>query len=186
MHTHTHYVPPNLINVLPPGHLSPATPDSLLLAKDLLNVYNSPEMKELICETRLLASVDLSTLDSCTKLTAFYSNVVNFLYAHCVMVCAAGEDGEGSALLRGQASLAELQKSSVLQAAVFSHLGYRVGQLGLVSCHDLHYSILRRGLSSLSLLSGAPLHCRIGGQRAIGKYTYVFCNNNYVCVHVHA
>ena len=139
--------------------------DGTVSTEDLRSVYNSPQMKELLSRTALLASADLRTLVTTPELTCFYANVANFLYAHCVMVCVAGEHGEeeGVSVLHGsRVSLAELQRSAVFQVGVFSRLGYRVGQLGLVSCHDLHYSILRRGLSTPHLTRDTPLHSRIG------------------------
>ena len=139
--------------------------DSTVSTEELLAVYNSPQMKKLISETLLLASVDLRTLRSTAEQVSFYSNIVNFLYAHCIMVCIAREYGDTEAagvLQQSKVSLMELQRSPVLQASVFSRLGYHVGQLGLISCHDLHYSVLRRGLSAPHIARDTPLHCRIG------------------------
>lgn len=139
--------------------------DGTVMTEELLAIYKSPQMKKLIFKTCLLSSVDLRTLRTTAEQISFYSNIVNFLYAHCVMVCIAGEHGESEVtgtLQQSMVSVADLQRSPVLQAGVFSHLGYRIGQLGLISCHDLHYSILRRGLSSPRIAESTPLHCRLG------------------------
>lgn len=140
--------------------------DGTVTSEELLTIYKSPKMKKLVSKTHLLSSVDLQTLKTTAEQVSFYSNVVNFLYAHCIMVCVAGEHGKsGTAagiLRQSMVSLTELQRSPVLQAGVFSQLGYHVGQLGLISCHDLHYSILRRGLSATRIAKSTPLHCRLG------------------------
>lgn len=136
------------------------------MTEELLAIYKSPQMKKLIFKIRLLSSVDLHTLRTTAEQISFYSNIVNFLYVHCVMACIAGEHGESEAagtLQQSMVSVTDLQRSPVLQAGVFSHLGYHIGQLGLISCHDLHYSILRRGLSGPRIAESTPLHCRLGG-----------------------
>lgn len=140
--------------------------DGTVRTEELLAIYKSPQMKKLIFKTRLLSSVDLLALRTTAEKLSFYANIVNFLYAHCVMVCVAGEHGESEVagiLHQSRVSVSDLQKSPLLQAGVFSHLGYRIGQLGLISCHDLHYSILRRGLSAPRITETTPLHCRLGG-----------------------
>ena len=137
-------------------------------------------MKKLIATTTNLASVDLRTLTTTAKRISFYSNVVNFLYAHCVMLCVVGAHGETAGVLKpSQVSLGELQRSPVLQAGVFSRLGYRIGQLGLISCHDLHYSILRRGLSSSHVGRDTQLHCRLGEEGEEGMHACI--HMSYIC-----
>lgn len=79
------------------------------------------------------------------------------------MYCVAEDHGEESGVLsRSKITLSELERSSLLQAGVFGRLGYRVGQLGVVSVHDLHHVILRRGLSPPLSGRDTPLLCRIG------------------------
>ena len=161
-HTHTHHT-----------HTEHAvqtdTQEAFLSSDNLLTVYNSPKMKTLISKTSLLASVDLRTLTTPTEQTSFYANVVNFLSAHCLMVCVAEDNGEGGVgfLSRSGIALGDMESSPLLRAGVFSRVGYRVGQLGLVSCHDLLYCILRRGLSHPLAGREAPLHCRIGESASI-------------------
>lgn len=148
--------------------MAPATShDGTVTTEELLTIYKSPKMKKLVSKTHLLSSVDLQTLNTTAEQVSFYCNIVNFLYAHCLMVCVAGEQGGSETadriLQQSMVSLTELQRSPVLQAGLFSQLGYHIGQLGLISCHDLHYSILRRGLSATRIAKSIPLHCRLGG-----------------------
>ena len=148
-----------------------ATQDHLVSSDDLLAIYNSPKMKTLISKTTRLASVDLRTLTTPTEQTSFFSNVVNFLYAHCLMFCIAeAHGGETGVLSRSKISLVELERSQLLQAGVLTRLGYRVGQLGVVSCHDLHHTVLRRGLSPPLSGRDTPLLCRIGESWVRGFY----------------
>lgn len=130
-------------------------------------------MKKLIAMTPLLAKIDMEDLDTPVKQMAFYSNVTNFMYAHAMMVylCSVtgGEGtGEGNAiqvsmLRENGISMATIQSSQIVQSTFFMKVGYHIGQLGLVSCYDLHHSVLRRGLSPPALTSkvGSPLNARI-------------------------
>ena len=130
-------------------------------------------MKKLIAMTPLLAKIDMEDLDTPIKQMAFYSNVTNFMYAHAIMVylssVTGGEwTGEGNAiqvsmLRENGISMATIQSSQIVQSAFFMKVGYHIGQLGLVSCYDLHHSVLRRGLSPPALTSkvGSPLNARI-------------------------
>ena len=58
-------------------------------------------------------------------------------------------------------TISMLESSKVLQTALFSKLGYHVGQLGLISCYDLHHTFLRRGLAPPTLLKDIGLHPRL-------------------------
>ena len=139
-----------------------ATLDPLVSSDDLLTIYNSPKMKSLISKTTRLSSVDLRTLATPTEQTSFFSNIVNFLYAHCLMFCVAeAHGGETGVLSRSKISLGDLERSPLLRAGVLTTLGYHMGQLGLISCHDLHHSVLRRGLSPPLSARDTPLLCRI-------------------------
>ena len=121
---------------------------------DLVHVYNSPEVQKILRKTAQFASVDLSLLDSPVKKMVFFANVANLLYAHALMVyfvSLSSDRGSG----RGPHGIADsdilmvpsIQSSRILQFTYFTKVGYHVGQLGLVSCFDLHHTILRRGLS---------------------------------------
>ena len=121
---------------------------------DLVHMYNSPEVQKILRKTAWFASVDLSLLDTPTKRMVFFANVANLLYAHALMVYFVSlsyDRGSG----RSPHGIAEsdilmvpsIQSSRTLQFTYFTKVGYRVGQLGLVSCFDLHHTILRRGLS---------------------------------------
>ena len=121
---------------------------------DLVHVYNSPKVQTILQETAKLASVDLSLLDSPTKKMVFFANVANLLYAHALMVYFVSlSNDRGSE--RGPHGISEsdilmvpsIQSSSLLQSTYFTKVGYRIGQLGLVSCFDLHHTVLRRGLA---------------------------------------
>ena len=121
---------------------------------DLVHVYNSPKVQTILQETAKFASVDLSLLDSPIKKMVFFANVANLLYAHALMVYFVNlSNDRGSE--RGPHGIAKsdilmvpsIQSSSILQFTYFTKVGYRIGQLGLVSCFDLHHTILRRGLS---------------------------------------
>ncbi len=140
--------------------LPPPTPDSLLLTQDgtigpegLIAAYKNPEMKTVLCKAAHLTTIDLELLDTPAKQVAFYSNVVNFLYAHAIMVFLASEqerEGEGeesgnnplSVLSSSGISLAMMQSSGVVQATYFSRVGYHLGQLGLIRWARLAFSVL--------------------------------------------
>ena len=120
---------------------------------DLVHMYNSPEVQKILQKTARFASIDLSLLDSPIKRMVFFANVANLLYAHALMVyfvSLSNDRGSG----RGPHGIAEsdilmvpsIQSSKTLQFTYFTKVGYRIGQLGLVSCFDLHHTILRRGL----------------------------------------
>lgn len=149
-------------------HKTPSSiTDSMVSTDELFTAYNSPKMKLLLKKTYQLSSVDLQTLGTTADQISFYSNVVNFLYVHCIMVCVAEEQevsgaGVMALLCNSHVSLTELQRSPLLQVGVFSRMGYRLGQLGIGSCHDLHHCILRRGLSAPAVGRDSPLRCRIG------------------------
>ena len=109
----------------------------MLGVEELKGAYTNPEMKELLAKTLVLASVDLSSLDTPSRQMAFYSNVANVLYAHAIMAyLASGLEGEGPgrlSMLHGAGvSTATMQSSRIVQAAYFSKVGYYIGQLGLV------------------------------------------------------
>ncbi len=121
---------------------------------DLVHIYNSPKVQTILQETARFASVDLSLLDSPIKKMVFFANVANLLYTHALMVYFVSlSNDKGSE--KGPHGIAEsdillvpsIQSSRILQFTYFTKVGYRIGQLGLVSCFDLHHTILRRGLS---------------------------------------
>jgi hypothetical protein len=121
---------------------------------DLVHIYNSPKVQTILQETARLANVDLSLLDSSIKKMVFFANVANLLYTHALMAYFVSlSNDRGSE--RGPHGIAEsdvlmvpsIQSSRILQFTYFTKVGYRIGQLGLVSCFDLHHTILRRGLS---------------------------------------
>lgn len=118
-------------------------------------------------------------LNSPTKQMVFYTNVLNFLYAHAVLFyfsslenCATSSEEVGGKreVLRppsvGGVTLPILQSSTVVQAAMFAKVGYRLGQLGLISCFDLHHSILSRGLTPPTLVKDAGLQSRLALMRS--------------------
>lgn len=121
---------------LSPGSAS-SSPDTMFDHRDLLKAYGSPEIKDLLSKTPLLARADLSQLDTAAKQTAFLCNVTNILYAHATMAFLASSQGEGTdtelrTLINGSVSLTTMMASRVAQATYFSRVGYYIGQLGLV------------------------------------------------------
>ena len=58
-------------------------------------------------------------------------------------------------------SLAMMKRSKMIQTTYFTKVGYAIGQLGLISCFDLHHIVLRRGLTQPTLVKGAELSARI-------------------------
>ena len=137
------------------------TPDNLV------QVYSSPEVQKILKKTAQFASVDLSLLDTPVKQMVFYSNVANLLYAHALMVYFVSVSNDRGS--RGPHGIAEsdilmvpsIQTSRILQFTYFTKIGYRIGQLGLISCFDLHHSILRRGLTVPTLVKGAGFRARL-------------------------
>ncbi len=100
-------------------------------------------MQAVLAKAIHLVNVDLELLDTSSKQMSFYSNIVNFLYAHVIMAFLAsqregawqGEESGGNPLsMLGSSglSLSTLQSSEVAQAALYSKVGYHVGQLGLI------------------------------------------------------
>lgn len=120
---------------------------------DLVHMYNSPEVQKILRKTAQFASVDLSLLDTPIKKMVFYANVANLLYAHALMVYFVSLSYDRGSR-RSPHGIAEsdilmvpsIQTSRILQFTYFTKVGYQIGQLGLVSCFDLHHTILRRGL----------------------------------------
>ena len=117
-----------------------------------------------------LKSADLTTLDTPTKQMVFYSNILNFLYIHSVLLVIAMETNsakwEGlehlSVLLsEGGLTLEVFTSSQSTQTVYFTKVGYFIGQLGLISCFDLHHTILSRGLAPPTLLKDMKLSSRI-------------------------
>ena len=125
-------------------------------------------------KTPSLASVDLTLLKSLKKQMVFYTNVLNLLYLHALMFYCSSLDtsaaapegvdlGLGVALprsLRG-VTLPMLESSRVVQLALFGKVGYHLGQLGLVSCLDLHYSVLCRGLTLPTVIQDTGIRLRL-------------------------
>lgn len=58
-------------------------------------------------------------------------------------------------------SLAMMKRSKMIQTTYFTKVGYVIGQLGLISCFDLHHMVLRQGLTQATLVKGAELSARI-------------------------
>lgn len=88
-------------------------------------------MKKIFACTSKLASISLESLRSdSSKQIAFFSNVTNLLYAHALMVLVQ-ESLDHEVFTRG-ITLNALQSDKVAQLSYFSHVGYLVGELGLV------------------------------------------------------
>ena len=121
---------------------------------DLVHMYDSPEVQKILQMTAQFASVNLSLLDTPIKQTVFYANVANLLYAHALIVYFVSLSYDRSSG-RSPHGISEsdilmvpsIQSSRILQVTYFARVGYRIGQLGLVSCFDLHHTILGRGLA---------------------------------------
>lgn len=58
-------------------------------------------------------------------------------------------------------TLAMIEASKALQTVFFTKVGYHIGQLGLISCFDLHHMVLRRGLSPPTFIKGVELTLRV-------------------------
>lgn len=94
-------------------------------------------MKKILSCTSQLAFVSLSSLkDKPVHQIAFYCNVVNLLYAHAIIAFLqweGQEEGEGWRLFGGtHISLGVLQSDVVVQSLLFSRVGYRIGELGVI------------------------------------------------------
>lgn len=144
--------------------------DSTLTVKDLSSAFLDSKLFTLIQKTHDLTSVDLRTLDTPTKQLVFYSNIVNVLYIHAVLLAVAMEtkpsSWEGleklSALFNGRGlSLEAIQSSQIIHMTYFTKVGYIIGQLGLISCYDLHHTVLRKGRTPPSLVKGVEISPRI-------------------------
>ncbi len=138
-----------------------------MIVDDLIPALENPELYDLFLKTQDLGSVDLQTLDTPIKQMVFYSNILNFLYIHSILLAIAMEtkpsrwDGlnDVASLFKGSGLTFEMiNTSSVIQAAYFTKVGYYIGQLGLISCFDLHHTILRRGLAPPVLGKGVDLN----------------------------
>ena len=105
----------------------------------------------------------------------FYTNILNFLYLHSLLFCChsfnAGNRDTGNfggsedlptlpPCLRG-ITLPMLESSRVVQMGLFGKVGYRLGQLGVVSCLDLHHSILCRTLTPPTICKEIGLKLRL-------------------------
>lgn len=92
-------------------------------------------MKKVLSCTSHLASVSLSTLEGSTsRQLAFLCNVVNLVYIHAIIAFLQHEkNGETSKLFGGShISLSVLQSDLLVQTALFSRVGYCIGELGVV------------------------------------------------------
>lgn len=141
--------------------------DSVMTIDDLMLALDNPELYNLFSKTHDLASVDLRTLDTPIKQMVFYSNILNCLYIHTVLLAISMEtkpskwDGlndllspfDGSGI-----SLEMINTSPTIQTTYFTKVGYHIGQLGLISCYDLHHTILRRGLTPRTFVKEIDLH----------------------------
>ena len=145
---------------------------------DLVQLYGSAEVQKVLRRTSLFASVDLDQLDSPVKQKVFYSNVANLLYAHALMVYfvnvsaseKTGKGGGSHGIVEG--TFPSIQTSRILQFTYFTKVGYLIGQLGLVSCFDLHHTILRRGLTTPTLIKGAAFRARLAPVRPDPWFKY--------------
>ena len=155
--------------------------ESSLTPRDLASAYSNPDIQKVLRKTSSLASMDLSMLNSSTKQMAFYTNVLNVLYAHALMfffssiedyAALPDERGEKRTLSMEGVTLSLMQSSRVVQAAMFGKVGYHLGQLGLISCFDLHHSILSRGLTPPTLVKDAGLQSRLVLKRSDPWMTY--------------
>ena len=148
--------------------------ESLLTPKNLASAYRHPDVKVILQKTASLASVDLSMLNSLTKKMVFFTNVLNFLYAHALMFYFSYEAGVSSPDEEAGEeervtfppnmdglTLSMMKSSQVVQSALMSKVGYHVGQLGLVSCFDLHHCILGHGLAPPILVKDTGLQPRV-------------------------
>ncbi len=167
--------------------LSPASPSELsaeaptyqdhpgtLSPKDLACAYRNPQIQKVLSKTPSLASIDLTLLGSLTKKMIFYTNITNLLYLHtvlryCAEACSSpegtagglGETPSTGGRGEGVVSLSMLESSKVIQTVFFMKFGYRIGQLGLISCHDLHHAFLRQGLTPHYLVKGDKIQSRL-------------------------
>ena len=135
---------------------------------DLVQIYESQEIQKVLRGSAQLAVVDLSQLDTPIKRLVFYSNVTNLLYAHALMAYfvslshTRGSGGHPNSLTENEVRMfPSIQSSRILQFTYFTKIGYLIGQLGLVSCFDLHHTILRRGLTTPTLIKGAAFKARL-------------------------
>lgn len=144
--------------------------DRVLTTRELASAYRDSAIQDVLSQTPSLASVDLSKLNSLTKQMVFYSNILNCLYVHALMYyCssvsetgeASGERGVALPLCGRGIDLSMMESSPVLQTTLFTKVGYHVGQLGLISCHDLHHSFLRRGLAPPTIVKDMGLRPRL-------------------------
>ena len=144
--------------------------DTVITVEDLTLVLENPDLYNLFHKTHDLESVDLRSLDTPTKQMVFYSNIVNFLYTHAVLLAIAMETkpSKWEGLEDILAPLNDcglgfeiINTSPIVQTSYFTKVGYFIGQLGLISCFDLHHTILRRGLTPPILVKGVELKARI-------------------------
>jgi len=141
--------------------------DNLITVENLSSVLEHPKLLPLFQRTKSLENVNLRKLETNKSQIVFYTNIVNLLYIHAVLMAVASETkaellGELQAIFtEGGLSLEVLTSSLVMQTAYFTRVGYRIGQLGLISCFDLHHTVLRHGLVQPNPVKELPLNLSI-------------------------
>jgi len=148
---------------------------SLLLPGDLADLYKNLEVQALLKKTSSLASANLKELTSLRQQMVFFANTLNLLYLHSLLFYChsfdTGNDDTGDLggfkslptlppSLRG-VTLPILDSSRVVQMGLFGKVGYRLGQLGVVSCLDLHHSILCHTLTPPTISKEMDLKLRL-------------------------
>ena len=107
----------------------------VITASDLMLAGQTTEVKKVFACTSQLVSISLSSLlDEPNKQTAFYSNVTNLLYMHCLMAFLQWEGHDiGLRMVGGsRVTLDMIQSDRIAQMSLFMNVGYYVGELGLI------------------------------------------------------
>ena len=113
----------------------PQSSDGCVGLKELPNAVQYPDVISVMADTSLLADVDLQLLDTDYKKMVFFANVTNLMYCHTMLLyglCQAE-----SPLLQSMPDLVPLLSSLdngswLSYLTLFSSVGYRVGQLGII------------------------------------------------------
>ena len=120
----------------------PQSSDGCVGLKELHNAVQYPDIISVMADTGLLADVDLQLLDTDYKKMVFFANVTNLMYCHTMLLyglCQAE-----SPLLQSMPDLIPLLStlddgSWLSYLTMFSSVGYRVGQLGVIRYISLYY-----------------------------------------------
>lgn len=113
----------------------PRSSDGCVGLKELCNAVQYPDVISVMADTSALANIDLQSLDTDYKKMVFFANVTNLLYCHTMLLyglCQAE-----SPLLQLMPDLVRLLNtlddgSWLSFLTLFSCVGYRVGQLGII------------------------------------------------------